>query len=111
MVQKRLRTFTCFGRLGKELRDYIWELTIQNVKDEAQIHFCSATDDLETFYVDEDVEFDPRFTVWRERYEFLRAPTWEAHGAPEDWASHRNPSGYLLDSGLWFACAESRARM
>lgn len=108
MVQKRLRTFTCFGTLPKELRDYIWELAMQNDTDEAAIHFFSVSEDLETFQVDLDVDYDPNDARWRERRQYLRAPTWRSHGGLEDWSSHRNPSGYLLDPGLWFACAESR---
>lgn len=109
MVQKRLRIFACFGHLPKELRDYIWELAIQNDKDEAAIHFFCAMSNLETFQVDLDVNLND--ARWRKRKEYLKAPTWKSHGGLEDWASHKNPSGYLLDPGLWFACTESRASM
>lgn len=110
-MQKRLRTFTCFGKLPKELRDYIWKLAIQNDKDEALVHFFSASDEPEPFLIDADANLDPRDTWWRNWSENLRAPTWKPNGAAGDWASHRNPSGYLLDPGLWLACIESRECM
>lgn len=108
MVQKQLRTFHCFAKLPKELRDCIWELAIQNDKDEPEIHFFSASEDLETYQVDSDLNPDPNDDRWLETTQCLRAPTWKSHTGLEGWASHRNPSGYLLDAGLWFACAESR---
>lgn len=76
--------------------------------DEPAIHFFSASEDLEAFQVDIDVDYDPKDARWWKRGEYLKPPTWKSDGGVEDWSTHRNPSGYLLDPGLWFTCAESR---
>lgn len=107
MTKTRLRIFTCFGDLPKELRDCIWELAIQNDKDEPEIHFFSVSDEPQRYV--NDREGTRTITEWMDAYSYAKAPMWKSgRGYHKAWDSRKNPSGYLLDSGLWLACVESR---
>ncbi len=116
------RTFHQFPRLPKELRDAIWALAIR--PDRPSAHFFTV------FNCAEDVEWSAlsqysiRHWLWGKCG--LAAPACRPldHHSPggDEQQQHQqqqqepqfswtqgNRSGYLVDSGLWTACTESRA--
>ena len=107
MTKKRLRTFTRFRDLPKELRDCIWEFAVQNDKNEPDIHFFSVSNTLKPYEAEGSRERG--CTHWCKNRSAATAPVWKCRrGSQRAWDSAKNPSGYLLDSGLWLACVESQ---
>ena len=101
------QTFTCFGQLPKEIRERIWDLAIQNRNAEPEAHFFSISYEKQKLLW--DTKQDRTSLVWSESTTLVTAPTWKTClGVHRSWDSLENPSAYLLDSGLWNACIESR---
>jgi hypothetical protein len=106
-VQKRLRRFTCFGNLPKELHDHIWDLAIKNNQSEPEVHVFSVSIEEQCYRANSLGIVDTVVHVQSESY--MRAPVWKTKRCLQaGWASRKSPSGYLLDYGLWFACLEPR---
>lgn len=100
--------FNLFSKLPAELRVMIWDFAIRDNSPAAHF-FCHGA-------------FDRNFTVDPERR--FPAPsgrngrTWRfGLSAPQNSPNNEyswvdgNPSAYMIDSGLWTACRESRERM
>lgn len=109
-------TFIRFSRLPKELRDHIWDLAIQNHRFQREAHFFSVDKTLCWRWSNYDPEhFLP---YWWGLRTPIGAPVWDnkdntasRNGQHPAWDDPQNPSGYLMDSGLWDACPESREAM
>lgn len=100
--------FQLFAKLPKELRDMIWDAAIRDNSPAAHF-FCHGA-------------LDPNFTVNPERrvhatsgrnrrkYRFGLSAPQSSPNNEYSWVGG-NPSAYMIDSGLWTACWESRERM
>ncbi len=101
------QTFHPFPRLPKELRDAIWALAIR--PEQPSAHFFTVFDS------SNDAEWSAlsRVSIRHPLQARCGPATPESHATDESqerqfsW-SQGNRSAYLIDSGLWTACTESR---
>lgn len=110
--------FPLFPDFPKELRDFIWELAIQNRNAEPLAHIFTISPDASHTALTNAMP-DP-YGIGEERFPFRNSGPWyewetrvqvpvEVPGSTVGSKEmEQNPSGYLLDSGLWSACQESR---
>ena len=100
------RTFHPFSKLPKELRDAIWALAIRSKRPSAHsFTVFDSSNDAEWSLLS---QYSIRHPLVR-RYS-LAAPqshTSDDHHQQFSWV-RGNRSAYLIDSGLWTACMESR---
>lgn len=125
------RAFTCFALLPPELQDKIWNDAIQNRYAESLAHFFTLRKyDCHTQFALFDIARTADRFWWYDRTHFgpplPPSPSsllTHANAEPEDvnhtsstevqnlWDHPSNKSGYILDSGLWGACAASYQAM
>jgi hypothetical protein len=109
-------TFLRFKELPYELREKVWLLSIRDVSTSG-IRFFTVHDDPSDD--DHNVVFhrskrlkNPVLAAPQPSHEHAQKgyPSSDASTATNPWR-HNNDSTYLIDSGLWTACKESRALM
>ncbi|KAK0629530.1 hypothetical protein B0T17DRAFT_189156 [Bombardia bombarda] len=108
-------SFHFFPFLPRELRDEIWRFAVRPPGRGAHIFRLYSKEEAERTNPDRQYEIDSsaRFHPFPAAAATQCLPP-DAHftldaraSAPISWTGH-NPSAYLIDSGLWNACKESR---
>lgn len=116
------RVFTCFPRLPTEIRLMIWDMAIQNRNAERLAHFFTLHNDARHDSIRLTKIGGPGPLQWQRQLSewcfktALGPPPLRHQAASTDkdftekyvWDHPSNPSGYLMDSGLWGACRESQ---
>ncbi|KAH8882202.1 hypothetical protein GQ53DRAFT_463394 [Thozetella sp. PMI_491] len=102
-----LAEFHLFPNLPKELRDLIWESAIR--PDRPSAHFFTLCyDGKESMRTQVLANWASRYQNWKLQ---LSCPQFSSTAFGSYSWTDGNPSAYLLDSGLWTACRESRDAM
>ncbi|KAI2463262.1 hypothetical protein F4781DRAFT_133673 [Annulohypoxylon bovei var. microspora] len=104
---KQEQTFTSFSNLPKELRDMIWDFAIRDERPGAHFfllgNLCEELNAVDLKYEQIHSKEEEKFPIFALRYSVDATD-----GFPR---TTYNQSAYLIDSGLWTACRESRDAM